>query len=313
MTSPPAVARIYTEFDWLEPITDELGWQMRLDDPLPTGEFLWHYTSLSTFQKIIETGVFHLNRLDRMNDSEEGQWLSSHLNRVLSPAKYYPPNVSPLDPSRIQYPRDGTFAFSLSRERDLLSQWVAYANGGRGVAIGFDPMLLRDVCQPVTTWKDLADSYEPHAIFCEVKYSTSADMEATAVQIADRIRTTADDQHIPSARRYNSLGKSIGRVIRHLDPIFKNKAFQQEREWRITFFESNPYPDPATSKFSFNYRVTESDIVRHYEMRFKNSIKKIMIGPLCRANLEMEPFLRLNGIMLTQADIDRSEATLVAK
>ena len=286
---------------------------MRLADPLPPGEYLWHYTSLRTFQRIIESGTFHLNRLDRMNNSQEGQWLSSHLDRTLDPARYSPPEASPLDPRRISYPRDGTFAFSFSRERDLLSQWVSYANGGRGIAIGFDPTSLRDVCQPITTWKDLAGCYTPHTIFCELKYSTSSEMEAIALQLAERIRTTANDQHLPGARRYNYLGKSIGQVIRHLNPIFKNKAFEQEREWRIIFFEGDAYPDRTTSKFGFNYKVTESDIVRHYEMRFNNSIKKIMIGPLCRANLEVEPFLRMNGVMLTGHDIGRSEATLVAR
>ena len=103
--------------------------------------------------------------------------------------------------------------------------------------------------EPITTWKDLAGCYRLIRFSVSSSYSTSSEMEAIALQLAERIRTTANDQHLPGARRYNYLGKSIGQVIRHLNPIFKNKAFEQEREWRIIFFEGDAYPDRTTSKF----------------------------------------------------------------
>jgi hypothetical protein len=306
---PSTSVKYYKEFDWLEGITNDLGWQTRLA-ALPPSECLWHYTNLSTFEKIIKGGTFHLNRLDRMNDSQEGQWLSSHLERTLSPANYSPTEGTPLDPWRIIKRPADAFAISFSQNPDLLSQWVGYANGGRGIAIGFDPKLLREVCNPITDWKDLADCYTPHTIFCGVEYSSSSEMDTLTKEIAERIRRAADDQHIPGARRYNPLGKSIGAVVGHLNPIFKNKAFEQENEWRIVLFQHGD-PDKATSKFSFGYKVTEKDIVRHYEMAFKDSIKKIMIGPLCRADLEVHAFLANHDITLI--DIDRSVATLVAR
>ena len=43
-----------------------------------------------------------------------------------------------------------TFVFSLSSQSDLLSQWRAYANGGRGVAIGFD---VSEMTETVKCWR----------------------------------------------------------------------------------------------------------------------------------------------------------------
>jgi hypothetical protein len=242
-----------TNTDWTAMILKELGWQARLaETPDNDHQILWHYTSLESFKKIIESKTIHLNRLDRMNDSEEGKWLSSHIQNRISLGD----QVASAALMRIFGAE--TFAFSLSEEHDLLSQWLAYANGGRGLAIGFDYAKLREACEPpvTTEWKALASAYEPSCAFCRVEYAATERMNDIAGKIAELMRSAQDEvnanrieQHgainvsgVPGiGHAYLSVGQQIGRVIRQLNTVYKNHAFHQEKEWRVAFYEGSQF------------------------------------------------------------------------
>jgi hypothetical protein len=258
-----------------------------------------------------------LNPLDRMNDSREGKWLSSHLTSHLRRGEDW--QGSRLASAALLPPLSYTFAFSLSQERDVLSQW-GYANGGRGIAIGFDPMLLRDACQPVSEWK--ASGMSSRTMFCKVKYKNSEEMTDIAKEIADSIKRVEGDlqtyydqlktSHYGEHRWGHIVGVGIKSAIDQLDTVFKNKAFHQEQEWRVVFFEGSPYA-PDKGPPDLEYRFTDNDIVRHYVLDIKDSIKALTIGPLCRTDrTAMMLFLRKEDSKKfeTLHDITVSKATL---
>jgi hypothetical protein len=317
--------------DWLASVVEKLGWQERLVELPRPGRLLWHYTTINGFQNIVRgkgdrdaggarLGVsrkIHLNPLDRMNDSQEGKWLSSHLgaSQDWQDIRFSYAFRSP--------PISGTFAFSLSEERDLLSQW-GYADGGRGIAIGFDPALLRDACQPISQWNELA-SGSSLSIFCKVEYRTSLQMHAIAKEIVDSTRLVEGEMNTFYAnpdldgwtmyargKRYSQIFNMLKGMIDVIGPMFKNCAFHQEKEWRIIYLEG--LPNLPTNTLELGYKYTENDIVRHYVLDIKDSIKALTIGPLCIADRRtIQVFLESVGLKIDLADITKSDATLQAR
>jgi hypothetical protein len=303
---------------WLEDIVTTLSLNDRLAKLPPPGELLWHYTTIDGFKNIIK-GKVRLNPLNRMNHSQEGKWLSSHLASHLRTDEDWRGGL--LSSAVHSPPFSATFSFSLSKNRDLLSQWGYYANGGRGIAIGFDPMLLGDACQPVSERK--ASGGSSH--FFEVEYKSSDEMKGIAKKIADSVKQvegdlkTYLDQFLPS-RRYGPHRQAhraeagIKRTINLLDTVFKNDAFYQEEEWRVVYFEeSRRLYVPTEGPPDLDYWFTDNDIVQHYLLDIKESIKALTIGPICRTDpTAMKLFLQKEdlGKFGTLNDITVSKATL---
>jgi hypothetical protein len=103
----------------------------------------------------------------------------------------------------------------------------------------------------------------------------------------------------------------VGRWIQHLDPIFKNAAFDQEAEWRIILLELHGLPKEETP-YERNFRFTENDIIKHYDLCIGDSIRAVRIGPLCRA-IKGEVSAFLESLSLQSIQVSSSIATLQAK
>ncbi|WP_065328337.1 DUF2971 domain-containing protein [Tritonibacter mobilis] len=149
------------------------------------------------------------------------------------------------------------FAFCLSEDPDLLSQWRAYADDGRGLALGFDASLLE---------KDYeAESFGARFFqLTKVEYSK----ETTRAKIASLIRSLEEqlsdhgefvklregftrDRAIQALVPNGSNPERVFDYLMHNDPDvasralsmlsglhfeiyqYKPRAFEEEREWRL--------------------------------------------------------------------------------
>jgi len=117
-----------------------------------TDDVLFHYTSQESLQKIVESRRLRLTNVYYVNDSGEISFamkhFQSHLKRFAVDASCQTKEVLlDLDWWIGTLLRDvhSVFTFSLSRHRNLLSQWRAYTSHGCGVSIGFDPASLRRI------------------------------------------------------------------------------------------------------------------------------------------------------------------------
>jgi hypothetical protein len=116
---------------------------------------MYHYCSGDTFLNIVRSRAIRFSDIHLLNDKEEGQWgyhiLLSAIKRIR--AREGIPNLLPVVPE--QFLADvltaflsfnlglSSFVACFSTDGDSLSQWRAYADDGRGFAIGFDARLLR--------------------------------------------------------------------------------------------------------------------------------------------------------------------------
>lgn len=116
---------------------------------------LYHYCSPDAFTSIIKNKTIRLSDITMMNDAEEGKWgyniWLEVANRLLAPGPQRclpePVNLEFIDEIDGFWTASGvamsSFIAAFSKDSDSLSQWRAYADDGRGYAIGFRSSALR--------------------------------------------------------------------------------------------------------------------------------------------------------------------------
>jgi hypothetical protein len=111
-----------------------------------SGELIYHYCRPEAFLEIIKNRSMWFSAYWVMNDALEREWGYTRFFRVLEALR------SELNQEFIEQVitgiRFGTFTnvamiSCYSLDADVLSQWRAYADDGRGFAIGFDPAVIK--------------------------------------------------------------------------------------------------------------------------------------------------------------------------
>ena len=117
----------------------------RAYDP-PIGELIYHYCRPEAFLEIVRHRAMWFSAYYVMNDALEREWGYNLFSRVLeSLSDEF--NKDFLEQVMVGI-RAGTFTnvamiSCYSLDADVLSQWRAYADDGRGFAVGFDPKLMQ--------------------------------------------------------------------------------------------------------------------------------------------------------------------------
>lgn len=118
------------------------------------GESLFHYCPEAAFWGIVSSQTLWLSSVWSMNDGEELWWGRKAVGLVLgSNAKNFPPEFREFIVASLARPDPHILPLvtSFSRNGDLLSQWRAYAEDGKGFAIKFNPELLRKMPAHMTS------------------------------------------------------------------------------------------------------------------------------------------------------------------
>lgn len=110
---------------------------------MPSEKLLFHYCSTQTGLSILQKRQIRLSALSSANDTLEGRVLGRVFARLLSKTGM-PSDLVDIASVLVESYPDLTegFAFCLSEEGDLLSQWRSYGRDGTGIAIGFSPEVL---------------------------------------------------------------------------------------------------------------------------------------------------------------------------
>jgi len=115
-----------------------------IDDKTEILETIYHYCNEKSFRGILKSKKLWLSDVHCMNDSTEQTWLinkakkrlqelnQGNLWRDILPIII---NLEPMD--------HNPHAFCFSPNPDLLSQWRAYADDGKGYSIGFSSSWLK--------------------------------------------------------------------------------------------------------------------------------------------------------------------------
>jgi len=201
------------------------------DDRRP--DLLYHYTTTQGLIGILDSDCLWATEVRFLNDVSEASYGREVVLEALRAAIKAEQDKGRLRNLRtaLSYftPRLGwdmsSIVVCFSEQPDQLSQWRAYGRGG-GFAIGFD----RSALEQERTFADAPAFY-----LVPVMYERSAQLRAAAGSIRQYL------DHPKMAKLESGEGVAVALFLQVA--VFKNVAFEEEREWRaVTHVGVNPCP-----------------------------------------------------------------------
>jgi hypothetical protein len=248
-----------------------------------------------------------------MNDSKESIWIEKYfdiIEETFQDNKYQQLLKDSLD--IYKWNNNPPYIFCLSASHDSLSQWRAYSQDGRGVALGFSTRYLKisgGVPGPNI-------SAEKTIGIVDIEYYTYAQRNKIKT-LCNEIKTIFDNESEESERILLSLDLGFSLVEWAL--IFKNISFREEREWRIIHtptesgYSEHSDIEDRLSKISF--RVKNNKILSYFNFSLKDKfnsslVTEVILGPKCEISQnEMSQFLKFNNLGKTK--IIKSKSTYI--
>ncbi|MDZ4276795.1 MAG: DUF2971 domain-containing protein [Erythrobacter sp.] len=266
-------------------------------------DILYHYCSSSTFLSIVRNKKIWLTNLTLSNDRMEGLWA---VKMFLDLFKNDDRNASFAAKTILEGEIRQRIALGtcFSSKGDLLSQWRGYAEGGRGVCIGFKKEALDRL-------ELKSKSGEGSSTLRKINYCSFLPSE-----MEESIYAEFDDQieqgrkcigdNVSFSKDYSNDGHD--RVTALINNLFtlKNPAFQEENEWRLLLVD---YP---SSIENIGFRESNSLLSPYVEVPFDaDLISTICLGPLHPTPpSDIERLLKVYGI---DARVKRSSASYVVR
>jgi hypothetical protein len=258
---------------------------------LRKGDKLYHYCPADAALSILEKGTIRFSDIKVLNDAEEGVWgyqVFQEAVRRIAERQDLPPRFPVIKTeffdaiesvwttiSGISRP----FLASFSLSGDSLSQWRAYADDGRGFAIGFGIAAFRQMpCHLLT-----------------VLYDRDAQVSETILSIGKIhkiFKNSANLACLPFVEHaYALMGKSVS---------FKNPAFRDEHEVRSlhmvgALINDNCWKlqdlggyigEQMVQGHPVGFQVRKGGIVAYLDIPFSPdrtaaAIEEIVLGPKC--------------------------------
>lgn len=282
---------------------------------------VYHYCSIEAFYSIMSNKTIRMSNIRKMNDYLEGKWLHKCIVESFDSPEFRKLYYSTFsDQLKNEYDdllkwweatyfpaTDPELIFCVSESSDTLSQWRAYANDGKGVCIGFDTQLLKEI----SLYKDSPITFN------KVQYMHSE-------RISDQVLTIFNEKYQDVHKIGIQLFKStIDTYLKHMEATFiKNPAFAEEREWRLVYnpnYKSNQSDEGRASIQIGNFSISErkfkpcdDNIVSYRELNFSKQmdiIKHIVTGPKCQINPHIDVLDFLWSIGYNTCDIQFSQST----
>jgi hypothetical protein len=247
---------------------------------LPTG-LIYHYCDASALMGMLKFKAAWATSTKYLNDTTELLSFTSnfeqHANRhrqnhageaLADIVDFYRLTA---DTSQTQTIGGDSFACCFSEAGDLLSQWRAYGNNGRGYAVGFDPRKIAALVSPRPTVNLRKITYGGPDETAQVDdlFARFEPIVETHLQILDNTGWGRQ-----SAR--NWLSMRFGECLLEMAEEIKHPAFAEEREWRLYAHQNG----------DAQFRVSQDRIVPFKQIdlsSIENSqvlpIEEIVIGP----------------------------------
>jgi hypothetical protein len=263
----------------------------RIHQPEPD-EILYHYCNIHSLKSILETGRLRFSDINMLNDSAEARWGYKVFTAAATELLYkrkMPPEFASMNKEffdkidEILAPiqlRMHPFIACMSKVADQLSQWRAYADDGKGFAIGFRAEALKFM--PISL---LGVEYDPQR------------------QIEEMIEALGAT-YMENKEHGEDFGKAFFlscAMIGSYKVAYKNPAFQEEREVRCLHV-INTIRDEHSMKFvdgegmlrgqkesspeEIGFHVSDAALIAHVDLPFRKEfaiepIAEIVLGPKC--------------------------------
>ena len=200
----------------------------KLNKQFPELKTIYHYTTLNGLISIIENQTFYCTNIYYMNDKEEYKYGVSQINKVIKHLKSNDYNINILEKVEnninLIYQTE-RFATCFSKNGDLLSQWRAYANQGKGVAIGFNV-------------NNFAESINQHIEETHIEYDKAIQIQVIEESIKLIIEFFNCRKITINWGKYEYeflVAKEIIKFLGILISSYKHPSFIEEQEYRFQY------------------------------------------------------------------------------
>jgi len=246
-------------------------------------DMLYHYCSLDTLIKILDSNSIWMTELTQANDHLEGKLASQGLiDLVIKQTIEVSSTTRQETAESIKSTCDNFesairgFATCFSEAPDKLSQWRGYANDGKGISIGFDKERLRSLLERnrAQLIEAIYDPAEQERVITE--YNTHLP-ESTLGYLS------LDTTRVPERKQQQDTAKlSLASSLMTYNYQFKQEGFSEEQEWRV--FSKIAINSPHR-KTPINFFAKDDRIIPYQTLGLGGSdchpITEIYIGPKC--------------------------------
>lgn len=251
---------------------------------------LFHYCSTAAFQSIISSQSIWLSALRLSNDTSEGQVVAQTMRRLAAGNGLAQETTDDLLSAvfNLEGFYEG-FGFCLSAERDLLSQWRAYGDDGRGVSIGFRMEYFESLVSASRGSRLDLD-------LREVRYDAQLQDDLVRPMFEELIKLLESEDEFPGGSNSRAPHLASDPRIIELDGrlavltllqaampallhvfSFKDCSFREEREWRLLhLYDWLP-------NHSCSFRAAGERLVPYHactlQMPLGAAIAEVVLGP----------------------------------
>lgn len=252
-------------------------------DALPPPATIYHYTNDRGLRGILETGRLWCSDIFSLNDPSELRHGFSHLVKLLTErSKRGPPETQMFAGDFTKFLNDGLdrsafyFVLSFSSNGDDLGQWRAYADNGRGYALGFDGVALENA------FTKKGGDRIPNLSTFHVNYDEAAliAMHERLVDSMWHLITLPRDKSVPP-EAINPYMKtlSIKLALNGLSAalFFKHRGYENESEFRFLQIFRADEPPPELKR-----RFRPHEMVKYREFDWgtiAGALRQIVVGP----------------------------------
>jgi len=277
------------------------------------GILFYHYTTAEGLRGILETGDLWATNAFYLNDQLETEYGQRFCDEFLLTQLRQRPDshfVTFLSGCRGTisgheaelFPHELQFITSFSLNGDLLSQWRAYADGGKGFSLGFSPLDLLHLLGEIAGQTD--EKRVPHPLPMKVLYNRDEQernlSEVLTVVEKEWPSLEADFLHDDDT---NKALKAMGALwLATACMYFKDEAFAQEEEVRVLYSNVREMK-VANTRLAVCLRSRNGLLIPYRPLGLAGNgmllpISKIIMGPLLdgkRTKLALEMYLQSSG------------------
>lgn len=248
---------------------------------------IYHYCSMNSFFKIIESKKLWLSDSKFMNDKYETIWVHTLVEQTLEKlrADFSEEQIEAFRKKYRQIDSDQRFVCCFSYSGDRLSQWRAYSDDAKGVAIGFslDKLGLKN-----KSYGAKFDIYEGGSVDTEslayenVVYDNENQLKIVKNIVLYALKSPETIHHMLTLHTTSTL--------------YKHTSFSEENEIRMTY---SPQLDDNNILGKKQFRESNGRIIPYYEFDFRDKMQmltEIIIGPKSEmTESELKSFLSAYG------------------
>lgn len=276
---------------------------------------VFHFCSIEVFHSIMKFYTLRLTDIQNSNDLSERVWIENKIQRhvidKINELRGVTEDEKNLVYDNFNYAKEvlqdisKLYASCFSENGDILSQWRAYADNGRGLSIGFSKKALEVFNKEMYGIK-----------FSPVCYDEAIQNEYARVQASSIVKSILEGDLIFHAASdvYENKVNEYG--------CMKNPMFKEEQEWRLSISMSPECRINNKAYFGkcilseIKTYCSKNKILTYFDLNFQdikdNFINEIVIGPKCgMSEREVKQILFLWGYDVSNITVRKSELTYI--